>query len=486
MATINNPVIKILIVDDEPDLLFISKRVLNLENYHVTTASNEKECMEAIQRDKPDLLLLDVMLGDSNGVDICKTLKNDPANSSIYIILLSGSKIESENISEGLETGADGYLIKPLKNRELLARVEAAYRIIVAEKALRKSEEKYYYMFAHNPQPMWIYDVDTLEFMEVNEAAVKHHGYSREEFLSMKLQDIYPKEDLPVLQEEIAKAKSGENITGEWRQVKKNGEIIYVEITAHKLIYNDRIAFHVLINDVTERKYIETELKNSQDLLRKFAIHLQNNQEDEKILLATQLDNELSQILVALKMDIGILKKKVLKENVSSDSEDLFLKLDHVYNVIGKSIDTSMKFMNEQRNEVLYLVGFIEAVRLYLSDFQEKFNIVSEFVSNTSTLNLNRQKSTSLFRIFQSATSNVVQHSKASKMRVNLSLCENKLTLEIWDNGIGFDPEKLSNSDSTGLIFMKERALLLNGELQIESLENQGTNIRVEIPYTNK
>ena len=71
-------------------------------------------------------------------------------------------------------------------------------------------------------------------------------------------------------------------------------------------------------------------------------------------------------------------------------------------------------------------------------------------------------------------------------MRVNLSLCENKLTLEIWDNGIGFDPEKLSNSDSNGLIFMKERALLLNGELQIESLENQGTNIRVEIPYTNK
>jgi PAS domain S-box-containing protein len=485
METTKTTDFKILVVDDEPELLLISERVLKKENYFVTTASNEKECLEAIQQDKPDLLLLDVMLGDSNGVDICKALKNDPGNSSIYIILLSGSKIESENISEGLETGADGYLIKPLKNRELLARVEAAYRLITAEKALRKSEEKYYYMFAHNPQPMWIYDVETLEFLEVNEAAVKHHGYTREEFLSMKLVDIYPKQDIPVLQEELIKAKSGENITGEWRQIKKNGEIIFVEITAHKLTYNERIAFHVLINDVTERKLVEAELKNSQQLLRKFAIHLQNNQEEEKILLATQLDNELSQILVALKMDIGLLKKKVLTENNTTDSETLFLKLDHAYNIIGSTINTTVKLMNELRNEVLHLVGFIDAINLYLSDFQEKYNIVSEFDCKILNLKLDRQKSTSLFRIFQQAMSNVAQHSKATKVRVNLSVSEEKLIFEIWDNGIGFNQEKLSNPDSTGLLYMKERVILLNGELLVESLQNQGTSIRVEISYPN-
>lgn len=485
METVNNSLFKILIVDDDPNLLIISKRVLTNEKYLVITASNEKECMEAIQNDKPDLLLLDVMLGESNGIEICKELKNNPEYSSIYIILISALKIDAENISDGLEIGADGYLLKPLTNRELLARVEAASRIILAEKALRKSEEKYYYMFAHNPQPMWIYDVDTLEFLEVNEAAINHHGYTREEFLTMKLNDIYPQEDLNVLKDKISKAKSGENLTGEWRQIKKGGEIIYVEMSAHKLMYNDRIAFHVLINDITEKRLIELELKNSQDLLRKFAIHLQNNQEDEKILLASQLDNELSQILVALKMDIGVLKNKVLSANISGVSDELFIKLDHVYNLVGKSIETSMKFMNELRNEVLYLVGFVEAVHLYLSDFEEKYQIESEFESNDLNLKIDRQKSTSLFRIFQNAMSNVVQHSKATKVKINFYKSENKLILEIWDNGIGFIPEKLSNPDSTGLIFMKERALLLNGELQVVSLANQGTSVRVVIPYTN-
>jgi signal transduction histidine kinase len=144
-----------------------------------------------------------------------------------------------------------------------------------------------------------------------------------------------------------------------------------------------------------------------------------------------------------------------------------------------------MKFMGTLRNEVLYLVGFVDAVKSHTSDFQTKHNIITEFECNISTLNLNRQKSTSLFRIFENATSNVVQHSKASKMGVKLFLNGDKLTLQIWDNGIGIDPEKQSNPNSTGLIFMKERAHLLNGELQVESLKGEGTCVRVILPYQN-
>ena len=142
MNTIKNSDFKILVVDDEPDLLQITELVLRKEKYHIETALNGEDCMRAIRQDKPDLLLLDVMLPDINGIVLCEKIKNDPELSSIFIILISGSQIDSDNISEGLETGADGYLIKPVKNRELVARVEAAVRIIHTKKALRSDKKQ--------------------------------------------------------------------------------------------------------------------------------------------------------------------------------------------------------------------------------------------------------------------------------------------------------------------------------------------------------
>jgi len=123
-----------------------------------------------------------------------------------------------------------------------------------AEKALHKSEERYRSLFVNNPQPMWIYDLETLAFLEVNQAAISHYGYSREEFQSMTLKDIRPAEDLPFLMSEIEKARQGKNPGGSRRHIKKNGEEIFVEISAHSVVFNGRNARHILVNDITENK----------------------------------------------------------------------------------------------------------------------------------------------------------------------------------------------------------------------------------------
>jgi PAS domain S-box-containing protein len=129
-----------------------------------------------------------------------------------------------------------------------------------AQNALLKSEEKYRLLFANNPQPMWIYDLGTLAFLEVNNSAISHFGYSKEEFLSMTLKDIRPVEDIPLLLEDTLNTHLEYNLAGEWRHLKKSGEIIIVEIASHSTLYNDRKARHVMVNDITERKFFETEL----------------------------------------------------------------------------------------------------------------------------------------------------------------------------------------------------------------------------------
>jgi PAS domain S-box-containing protein len=115
---------------------------------------------------------------------------------------------------------------------------------------------------------MWIYDTGSLAFLAVNNAAVAHYGYSREEFLAMTIRDIRPPEDIPRLVEKIANISEGLNNAGIWHHRTKDGSIIDVEVTSHTLHYNDRPAKLILAHDVTERKRAEEALAQSENKFR--------------------------------------------------------------------------------------------------------------------------------------------------------------------------------------------------------------------------
>jgi len=140
---------------------------------------------------------------------------------------------------------------------------------------LEASEEKYRLLFENNPNPMWIYDLETLKFLEVNRAATKHYGYTREEFLLMTIKDIRPEEEIPKLLENIETHNDIYQTSGNWRHRKKNGEIIYVQIASHETRFNGRPARHVLVNDVTELVRINKELSELEEKYRTY-IELSN------------------------------------------------------------------------------------------------------------------------------------------------------------------------------------------------------------------
>jgi PAS domain S-box-containing protein len=127
-------------------------------------------------------------------------------------------------------------------------------KAIESERQLRLSEERYRYLFYSNPLPMWIYDPATLNFLEVNHAAIEKYGYTREEFLQLRLTDIRGTEDAEKLIQVVNDRKDKKYTnSGTWQHLTKKKELLHVEVSGHPVHFEGINAFLVLINDVTER-----------------------------------------------------------------------------------------------------------------------------------------------------------------------------------------------------------------------------------------
>jgi len=139
-----------------------------------------------------------------------------------------------------------------------------------------KNEKKYRYLFENNPMPMFVMDLETLRFLDVNEIAVIKYGYSRDELLSMTALDIRPEEDQEMFKQLdfSFKPQRADYDKGTWRYKKKNGSIVYVEVIAHEIMFGDRPARLVLSNDITEKKEAEEKLATSE---KRFRALLENN-----------------------------------------------------------------------------------------------------------------------------------------------------------------------------------------------------------------
>lgn len=116
-------------------------------------------------------------------------------------------------------------------------------------------------LFTKNPIPMWVYELDSLKVLEVNKAAVQQYGYPRTEFLNLKITDIRPEQDVPLLIEDVATDRPDLQHSGEWRHRRKNGEIFEVQITSHRMTYDGRDAVLVAAQDISQRKAAERKLR---------------------------------------------------------------------------------------------------------------------------------------------------------------------------------------------------------------------------------
>jgi two-component system, cell cycle sensor histidine kinase and response regulator CckA len=223
--------------------------------------------VEALARPPWDLIIADYMMPTFQAPAALAIIRERQLD--VPVIIVSGT-IGEETAVDSLRAGARDFLVKgrlarlvPAVERELREKAERDAKRRAEERA-RRFEDRYRLLFASCPLPMFVYDGETLAFLAVNDAAVRHYGYSRDAFAKMTIADIRAADDTDVPRDDASPRKAGEGLLR--RHKKQDGTVITVEIKTCSFEFEDRPAWLVLANDVTDRERLEEQVRRSQKM----------------------------------------------------------------------------------------------------------------------------------------------------------------------------------------------------------------------------
>lgn len=341
-----------------------------------------------------------------------------------------------------------------------------------SEELLQESEQKYRHLFELNPMPMWVYDDETFRFLEVNQMATQHYGYTADEFAKMTIFDIRPAEEKQRLETLVANKKSADRTYphGVWTHTKKNGEAIFAEILSHSIHYHGKAATLVLSKDVTrniqlQKELLEEKIAHQRDMA-KASIAVQERERGE---IGKELHDNVNQILTTAKLHLDFMSSP---EADSEKHREMSLKL--VVTAIQEIRRLSKSLVPRSLDDVGLLssiddlVGNINSLQSLQVSFEH--NDLDEDV-------LDAGLKLTILRIIQEQTTNILKYAEASKATIQLYQEDDLLILNIKDNGKGFDMAQ--NRKGTGFTNIMNRADIYQGKVAIEAAPQRGCTVHI-------
>ncbi|UCD77085.1 MAG: PAS domain S-box protein [Desulfobacterales bacterium] len=345
-----------------------------------------------------------------------------------------------------------------------------------AADALAESEEKYRQLFENESDAVMIFDAQTLRFEDANPATLNLLGYSKDEFLVLKVEDISAEKDKTRIsvKKVITDDTESAHVPLRWFK-RKDGTVFPGEISAGKFFAGGRKKIIGAVRDITERMQAE-------EKIRALTQQLIKAQENERNLIAGYLHDDVAQDLSSLK--IGL---ETLYDRGQEVTPEIKVKICELSKILQESITAVRDLSYDLRPPGMDQLGLVRTVYQYCDDFSEKNNVdVDLYTAGMKDLKLDFDTEINLYRLIQEGLNNIKKHADADKVVIRLVASSPNIILRIEDNGKGFDVEqRMARSlkeKRMGLSSMEERVSLLGGSMKIKSRLSKGTRIFIEVP----
>ena len=421
---------------------------------------------------------------------------------------------------EWIRQGIYAVQVFPLSENFMGVTVENVTRRKLVEQAVRQSEERSQ-LLVEGVQEYATFHLDPSGYVTSwNPGAERLKGYHAEEIIGKHFSQFYTPEAVQSEEPQQILAEAVQHGWSEdegWR-LRKDGSHFWahVVITALWDPIGNLHGFAKLIRDMTEprereealrrakgelerrverrtailvrvnktlrteiagRRHADEQLKTSLEQLRALTARLERVREEERTRVAREIHDELGQACTALKMDLMLAGRKATKSQTQ-----LRAKVDSAIQLVDKLIISLRRIASDLRPSTLDHLGLTAALEWQAQAFQNRTGIQCRVTLLQGPIVLDPDRSTAIFRIFQESLTNVTRHANATRVEARLEKEDDQLIFQVRDNGKGFDAEKAKARRSLGLIGMRERALLLNGELKIEGVPGAGTTLTLRIP----
>ncbi|HEY8968146.1 MAG TPA: PAS domain S-box protein, partial [Puia sp.] len=243
-------------------------------------------------------------------------------------------------------------------------------------------------------------------------------------------------------------------------------------------MYPSQDGLSLFFRDISEKRQAEETISRNNEDLRQLASHLQDIREEERATIAREIHDELGQQLTGIKMDVSWLARGLSRQ----PDEIVAGKIKGTLDLLDNTIKTVRRIATELRPSILDDLGLIAAIEWQSQEFKRRSGINTYFRSSPGDLHFEPSTAIGLFRICQESLTNVARHSAARNVWISLDWADGQLTFRIRDDGKGLSRQTARDKKTLGILGMKERALMMGGNLDIRNEDEGGLTLEVIVP----
>jgi PAS domain S-box-containing protein len=358
--------------------------------------------------------------------------------------------------------------------QDISHRIEAEQKILLANK---QSES----IINSLPGIFYLYDRHG-KFLRWNRNFEKVSGYTSEEISGMTPIDFFDDNEKVLLKEKIRTVFYKGQADVQANFFTKDRRKIPYYFNGCSATFNGMDYLIGMGIDITDRVKAEAAMRERTEEIQKLTGYLENVREEERTRIAREIHDELGQQLTGLKMDAAWINKKIS----GSADQNIPGRIATMISLIDETVKTVRRISSELRPGILDDLGLLPALEWQCQEFEKRTGIISKCHAGLDDYNFDKNLSTNIFRICQEALTNVARHSQATEVETFLTREDDFIKVTIKDNGIGFDMEEVKAKRSLGLVGMRERAMLFQAELAINSEKGKGTMIVLKAPILVK